>query len=50
MSNAPASCPLADHPRMKRGTWIAYREQGKVPVPLGVLLRVSSRSFVSLRG
>ncbi len=29
---------------------MAFREQQKVPLPLGVSLRVSKRSFVSLRG
>ncbi len=49
-SGAPAPHDGADHSRMKPGTWMAYREHGKVPVPLSVLLRVSSWSFVSLRG
>ena len=40
----------ADHMRVKPGTLMAYREQRQVPVPRGVLLRVSSSSFVCLRG
>ncbi len=37
----PAPRDGADHSREKQGTWMAYREHGKVPVPLGVSLRVS---------
>ena len=49
-SNASALYDGPDHPRMKPGIGMAYPEQGKDPVSLGVLLRVSSWSFVSLRG
>ena len=36
----------ADHPKMEPGTWMAFREQGKVPIPLGVLLRGPSCHLV----
>ena len=49
-SSAPAPHDGADHSREKQGTRMAYREHGKDPVPLGGLLRVSSSSFVPLRG
>ena len=44
----PLSHHYHDHPL--RGTWKGYREQGKVPVSLGAVLRVSSWSLVCLRG
>ena len=32
----------ADLPKMEPGSWMAFREQGKVSISLGVLLRVPS--------
>ena len=47
---APPPPRRADHSREKQGTRMAYRQHGKVPVPLGVSLRVSWSSLVCLRG
>ena len=50
VSRAPAPHDERIIRERKQGTRVAYREHGKVPVPLGVSLRVSWSSFVCLRG